>query len=71
MSHTDSVQSWCLDNDMKLNTSKTTVIFLACKPSIINFNYKLCNTLVACSHYVKNLGILLNCNIYIAQRSVP
>jgi hypothetical protein len=71
MSDSDSVQNWCLDNDMKLNTGKTRVIFLAYKPYIINFNYKLCNDLVACSHYVKDLGILLSCKIYIVQRLVP
>jgi hypothetical protein len=43
----DSVQNWCLDNGMKLNLSKTTIIYFTRKTDSIYFHYKLCNNLVA------------------------
>jgi hypothetical protein len=34
----DSVQNWCLDNGMKLNLSKTTIISFTRKTNSIYFN---------------------------------
>jgi hypothetical protein len=63
----DSVQNWCLNNDMKLNLSKTTVICFTRKTNSIYFNYKLCNNPVARSQCVKGFGVLLDCKLYFHQ----
>jgi hypothetical protein len=65
--NTDSVQNWCLDNGMKLNLSKTTIISFARKTNSIYFNYKLCNNPVGRSQCVKDLGVLLDCKLYFHQ----
>jgi hypothetical protein len=64
LQHIDSVQNWCLNNGMKLNLSKTTIISFTCKTNSIYFNYKLCNNPVARSQCVKDLGVLLDCKLY-------
>jgi hypothetical protein len=61
------MQNWCLDNGMKLNLSKTTIISFTRKTNSIYFNYKLCNNLEARSQCVKNLGVLLDCKLYFHQ----
>jgi hypothetical protein len=38
---------------MKINTGKTEIISFTYKINSINFNYKLCKKLVACSQCVK------------------
>jgi hypothetical protein len=63
----DSVQNWCLNNGMKLNLSKTTIISFTRKTNNINFNYNLCNSPVARSQCVKDLGVLLGCKLYFHQ----
>jgi hypothetical protein len=63
----DSVQNWCLDNGMRLNLSKTTIISFTLKTNSIYFNYKLCNNPVARSQCVKDLGVLLYCKLYFYQ----
>jgi hypothetical protein len=63
----DSVQNWCLDDSMKLNSSKTTIISFTRKTNSIYFNYKLCNNLVVRSQCVKDLGVLLDCKLYFHQ----
>jgi hypothetical protein len=61
------VQNWCLDNGMKLNSSKTTIKYFTRKTNSIYCNYKLCNNPVARSQCVKDLGVLLDCNLYFHQ----
>jgi hypothetical protein len=63
----DSVQNWCLDNGIKLNLRKTTVIYFTRKTGSVYFNSKLCNNLVARSQCVKDLGVLLDCKLYFHQ----
>jgi hypothetical protein len=63
----DSVQNWCLDNGMKLNLGKTTIISFTRKKNNIYFNYKLCNNMVTRSQCVKDLGVLLDCKLYFHQ----
>jgi hypothetical protein len=63
----DSVQNRCLDNDMKLNLSKTTIISFTRKTNSIYCNYKFCNNPMALSQCVKNLGVLLDCKLYFHQ----
>jgi hypothetical protein len=63
----DSVQNKCLNNGMKLNLSKTTIMSLTYKTNSIYFNYKLCNNPVACSQCVNDLGVLLDCTLYFHQ----
>jgi hypothetical protein len=58
-----SVQNWCLNNDMKLNLSKTTIIYFTRMTDSIYFNYKLCNNPVALSQCVKDLCVLLDCKL--------
>jgi hypothetical protein len=60
----DTVQIWCLDNGMILNTYKTTIVLFTRKINNINFNYKLCNKLESRSQCVKDLGILLYSKLY-------
>jgi hypothetical protein len=55
---TDSVQKWYEHIGKAMITSFTN------KANSINFNYKLCNNLVAQLHCVKGLGILLDCKLY-------
>lgn len=52
---------------MKLNTSisKTTVITFAHRTNSVNYNYKLCNRVTACTQCVKDLGILLHYKLHI------
>jgi hypothetical protein len=38
----DSVQNWCVNNVMKLNLNKTTIISFTRKTNSIYFNYNLC-----------------------------
>jgi hypothetical protein len=54
----NSVQKWYEP------TGKTMITSFTNKANSINFNYKLCNNLVAHLHCVKGLGILLDCKFY-------
>jgi hypothetical protein len=63
----NSVHNWCLVNGMKINISKTTIIYFTRKTNNIGFNYKLCNNLVTRSQCVKDLGVLLDCKLYFHQ----
>jgi hypothetical protein len=60
-----SVQKWCLDKGMKINTSisKTTVTSFTHKS--INCNYKSGNKIVSNSQRVEDLGILLLCKFHL------
>jgi hypothetical protein len=48
----DSVQNWCLDNGMIFNFGETMSISFANKTNIINFNYKLYNSILSYYHCV-------------------
>jgi hypothetical protein len=61
------VLNWCLNNGMKLNLSKTTIMSFTRKTNSIYFNYKLCNNPVARSQCVKDPGVLLDCKLYFHQ----
>jgi hypothetical protein len=52
---TNPVQTLCL-----VSGGKITVIFITHSSDGMNFSYKLCNKLLACSHCVKYLGTLLD-----------
>jgi hypothetical protein len=59
-----TVQERCLDNGMKLNISKTTLVTFTRKANSINYNYKLCNQIVTRSRCLIKLGILLDCKLH-------
>jgi hypothetical protein len=61
------VHNWCLGNGMIINLGKITIIYFSRKTSSIYFNYKLCNNLVTCSQFVKDVGVLLDCKLYFHQ----
>jgi hypothetical protein len=63
----NSVHNWCLANGMKINIGKTTIISFSRKTNSILFNYKLCSNLVTRSQCVKDLGVLLDCELYFHQ----
>jgi hypothetical protein len=52
---------------MTINQGKTTIISFSRKTNGIYFNYKLCNNLVTCSQFVKDLGVLLDYKLYFHQ----
>jgi hypothetical protein len=60
----DIDHNWYLDDGMKLNTGKTIDISSSRNINSVNFNYKLCNKLIAFSQCVKDLGILLDGKLY-------
>jgi hypothetical protein len=59
-----SVNKWCLENCMKLNTQKTNVISLIRKTNSIHFDYHLGNTIITHTECVKHLGVWLDSNLY-------
>jgi hypothetical protein len=63
----NSVHNWCLVNGVKINLGETTIIYFSHKTNIIYFNYELCNNLVTHSKCVKDLSVLLDCNLYFHQ----
>jgi hypothetical protein len=63
----NSVHNWCLVNGVKINLGETTIIYFSHKTNIMYFNYKLCNYLVTHSQCVKDLSVLLYCNLYFHQ----
>jgi hypothetical protein len=58
----DPEQIWCFKNSMSLNVHKTTIIFTRITV-IINSDYKLRKKSILRSQCVKDLGVLLDCNI--------
>lgn len=54
---------WCDDNRMVLNASKCSVITFTRKRSTISFDYNLSNTSLSRSSSIKDLGVVLDCQL--------
>jgi hypothetical protein len=59
-----SVQKWCLEKCMKLNTQKTNVIYFTRKTNNIHFDYQLGNAVITRTDCVKGLGVWLDNTLY-------
>jgi hypothetical protein len=63
----DSIRSWSTANHMKIYVSKTRVISVNRKTSMITFEYKLCGSRINRTDTFKGLGIILNSKLYFHQ----
>jgi hypothetical protein len=60
----ESVQKWCIENYMKINTLKTNIISFTRKTISIHFNYFVSNLLIIQTDYVKDLGVMLDSKLH-------
>jgi hypothetical protein len=60
----DSVQGWCTGNYMKIKIHKTNIIYFTCKSISLNINYYIGDILIIHTDCVKDLGIMLDIELY-------
>jgi hypothetical protein len=58
------VHGWCISNFMKHNINRTRVLSFCRKTSLLGFDYKLCESSVACTDCVCDLGVLIDSNLH-------
>ncbi|PNF18215.1 hypothetical protein B7P43_G17756 [Cryptotermes secundus] len=63
-SDVNSIQGWCIANCMQLNISKTKVISFSRKTNIPIYDYKLCQSSIAQTDSVKDLGVFIDAKLY-------
>jgi hypothetical protein len=59
-----SVQHWCAENNMGLNTQKRSIIYFTRKTNSVHFNYYVSNEIVLRSDCIKYLGVMLHSKLY-------
>jgi hypothetical protein len=60
-----SKQGWCTANRMKLNISKTKVIYFLRKTNLVIYDYKLCQSSIIRTDSIKDLGIFTDTKLHI------
>jgi hypothetical protein len=60
----DSVQKWCIENFMKINTLKKDIISFTRKTNSIHYNHFVGNLLIARTDCVKDLGVMLDSKLH-------
>ncbi|PNF31076.1 hypothetical protein B7P43_G16967 [Cryptotermes secundus] len=60
----NSIEGWRIAKCMKPNISKTKVIFVSRKTSVLIYDYKLCQLSIARTDSMKDLGVFFDSKLY-------